>query len=82
VSNAVLQLGVDKDGKVWQVDLSVPGHACTIASSDSAANAMLQEYRFDGTRLRLRTKGTHPCETFAWDVDLTVPVFATGPAGR
>ena len=42
VSNAVLQLGVDKDGKVWQVDLSVPGHACTVAASDKEAHAMLQ----------------------------------------
>jgi hypothetical protein len=77
VSNAVLQFGVDKDGKVWQIDLSVPGHACTIASSDQEAKALLQDYQFDGTRLRLKTKGSHPCERLAWDVDLTLPVFAS-----
>ncbi len=30
-SHAVLQLSVDRDLKVWQVDMSVPGHTCTIA---------------------------------------------------
>jgi hypothetical protein len=81
VSNAVLQFGVDKDGKVWQIDLSVPGHTCTIAASDKEAKALLQDYRFDGTRLRLKTAGAHACERLAWDVDLTVPVFATGSPG-
>jgi len=82
VSNAVLQFGVDKDGKVWQIDLSVPGHACTIASSDVEAKALLQDYLFDGLRLRLRTKGAHPCEKFAWAVDVAVPVFEVGVSGR
>lgn len=81
VSNAVLQFGLDKDGKVWQIDLAVPGHSCTIAASDREATALLPGYRFDGTRLRLKSKGSHPCERFAWDVDLAIPVFATG-AGR
>jgi hypothetical protein len=91
VSHAVLQLGVDKDGKVWQVDLSVPGHACTVAATDKEAGAMLQEYQFDGTRLRLRAKGSFTCQMnspgvpnprFGWDVDLAVPVFALGGPGR
>jgi hypothetical protein len=82
VSNAVLQFGVDKDGKVWQVDLSVPGHTCTIAASDQEATALLQDFRFDGTRLRLKTKGKHSCERLAWDVDLTLPIFATGSPAR
>jgi hypothetical protein len=82
VSHAVLQFGVDKDGKVWQVDLSIPGQTCTIAASDVEAKALLQDYRFDGTRLRLKTKGKHPCERLAWDVDLTLPVFATGSPPR
>ena len=82
VSHAVLQLGIDTDAKVWQVDLSVPGHACTIAGSDREAKAVLQEYQFDGARLRLKSKGTHPCEKFGWDVDVTTPVFAAGAAGQ
>jgi hypothetical protein len=79
VSHALLQLGVDKDGKVWQVDLAVPGFACTIAGSDREANVLLQEYRFDGSRLKLRAKGTHSCEKFGWDIDVTTPVFAVVP---
>lgn len=82
VSHAVLQFGVDKDGTVWQIDLSVPGHSCTIAASDQEAKAVLQEYRFDGTRLRLKSKGTHTCEKFGWDVDLTLPVFTAAAPGR
>jgi hypothetical protein len=82
VSHAVLQLGIDKDAKVWQVDLSVPGYACTIAASDREANVVLQEYQFDGARLRLKSKGTHPCEKFGWDIDVSIPVFATGAQGR
>ena len=84
VSNAVLQFGVDKDGRVWQVDLSIPGHGCTIAGSDREARAALQDYQFDGRRLRLKAKGSHVCDinargvanpTFTWDVDLSLPVF-------
>jgi hypothetical protein len=81
-SNAVIQLGVDKNWKVWQVDMSVPGHACTIAGSEREVKAALQEYRFDGTRLRLRGKGSFVCEMntpgvpnrrYGWDLDLDVP---------
>jgi hypothetical protein len=35
--SAILQLTVDKEGTVWQVDLSLPGHTCTIAASDVEA---------------------------------------------
>jgi hypothetical protein len=78
--DAVLQLGIDKDATAWQVDLAVPGHTCTIAGSDREAKAMLQEYRFDGTHLRLKAKGSHSCEQFSWDIDLSIPVIA--PKGR
>ena len=83
-SHAVIQLGVDKNWKVWQVDMSVPGHACTIAGSEREVKAALQEYRFDGTRLRLKGKGSFVCEMntpgvlnrrYGWDLDLDVPVF-------
>src|SRR5262252_2391859 len=32
--SAVLQLTIDRAGTVWQIDLSLPGHTCTIAASD------------------------------------------------
>jgi hypothetical protein len=81
--SAVLQLTVDKDLKVWQVDLSLPGHTCTIAESDRDAKNLLQELQLSGKRVRLKSKGSHVCdlkslgmpkETYEWDVDLDIPV--------
>jgi len=83
-SNAVVQLSVDKDLKIWQVDMSVPGHSCTIAASEGDVKSVLQDYRFDGRRLRLKSKGSFVCDMkslgipnqrFGWDLDLDVPVF-------
>jgi hypothetical protein len=77
--NAVLQLTVGQDRRVWQVNLSLPGHTCTIAESDRDANKALQQFQFDGTHLRLKTDGSHVCDmkfmgipdqTFRWTVDL------------
>jgi hypothetical protein len=81
--SAVLQLTVDQEGTVWQVDLSLPGHTCTIAASDVEARDVLQMFQFDGQRVRLRGQGSHVCDmrslrianqTFEWDVDLDVLV--------
>jgi hypothetical protein len=81
--SAVLQLTLDQDSHVWQVDLALPGHTCTIAESDRAAKSALQEFQFDGKRLRLRGNGSHVCDmrfmgipnqTFNWNVDLDSPV--------
>lgn len=81
--SAVLQLTVDDHSNVWQVDLSLPGHTCTIAESDREAKNAMQEFQFDRKRLRLRGKGSHVCDmrslgipnqAFAWDVDLDTPV--------
>jgi len=30
-ASGVIQLSVDKDFKLWQVDMAIPGHSCTIA---------------------------------------------------
>jgi hypothetical protein len=77
--SAVLQLTVDKSTTVWQVDLALPGHTCTIAESDRDAKNALQDFAFDGKHVRLRGKGSHVCDmrllkipdqTFTWDVDL------------
>ena len=80
-SNAVIQLGMDKDFKVWQVDMSVPGHACTIAHLEPDLKRILQEYQFDGRRLRLKSKGSFVCDMkpvyrrYGWDFDVDIPVF-------
>ncbi len=85
---AVLQLTVDKNSTVWQVDLSLPGHTCTIAESDRAARNALQAFQFDGGRLRLKGKGTHACDMaslkvpnrkFEWDLEFEAPVVKRGP---
>jgi hypothetical protein len=86
--NAVVQLTVDRDATVWQIDLSLPGHTCTIAESDRHAREALQEWTFDGTRLRLTGRGSHVCDlrslglpnqTFRWDLDVDIPVVLNAP---
>jgi hypothetical protein len=74
--HAVIQLGVDSAGKVWQIDLALPGHSCTVAASDKEAAALMQAYSFNGQRLRLTSKGTHSCEKLSWSTDVELPVFA------
>ena len=87
-SNATIQLSVDKDFKVWQVDMSVPGHACTIAPYDADVAKFLQDYQFDGKKIRLRSKGSYTCDMkfmgipnqqFAWDVNLALLVYQKLP---
>lgn len=88
-SNAVVQLTVDKDFKVTQVDMAVPGHTCTIAPSDPEVKNFLQRYQFDGKNLKLKSKGSYVCDMkfmgipnqkFSWDMDLSIPVFEKMPA--
>jgi hypothetical protein len=83
-SYAVIQLSVDKDSKVWQVDMSVPGHACTIAPFEQEVKTFLQDYQFDAKKLRLKSKGSYVCDMkfmgianpkFGWDIELNTPVF-------
>jgi hypothetical protein len=82
--NAVIQLTVDKDSKVTQVDMAVPGHTCTIAPFEDEVKSLLQSYRFDGKNLKLKSKGSHVCDMkfleipnqkFGWNIDLSIPVF-------
>jgi len=84
-SNAVIQLSVDSNFKVWQVDMAVPGHTCTIAPYEPDVKKFLQNYQFDGTNLRLTSRGSYLCDmkfmgipdqNFAWNIDLTATVFA------
>ncbi len=83
-SHAVIQLSVDAAHKVWQVDMSVPGHSCTIAPFEQDVKAFLQKYQFDGKKLTLKSKGSYTCDmkfmgipnqNFVWDIDANVPVF-------
>ena len=83
-SYAFIQLSVDQSSKVWQVDMSVPGHACTIAPFEQDVKNFLQDYLFDGKNLRLKSKGSYVCDMkfmgipnqkFGWDIDLKTAVF-------
>jgi hypothetical protein len=83
-SYAMIQLSVDKDFKVWQVDMSVPGHGCTIAPYEKDVATFLQDYQLDGKNLRLKSKGSYVCDMkfmgipnqkFGWEIDLRTEVF-------
>ena len=81
---AVVQLAVDKKFHLWQVDMSIPGHACTIASTRQELERFSSGYTFDGKTLKLKSKGTYTCDMsaikvpnqkFGWEIDLTTSVF-------
>jgi hypothetical protein len=83
-SYAFIQLSVDQNSKVWQVDMAVPGHACTIAPYEQDVKNFLQNYQFDGKKLTLKSKGSYDCDMkfmgipnqkFGWDIDLNADVF-------
>jgi hypothetical protein len=83
-SHAVIQLSVDQNSRVWQVDMSIPGHTCTIAPFEKDVTAFLQDYQFDGKNLKLKSKGSYVCDmkfmgvpnqTFNWDLDLHAAVY-------
>ncbi len=86
-SYAVIRLSVDKNAKVWQVDMYVPGHTCTIAPFEPDVKSFLQDYQFDGKRLRLKSKGSYMCDMkflgipdqkFGWDFELNTIVIEKG----
>ena len=84
-SFASLQLSVDRDFTVWQVDMAVPGHSCTIAPFEADVQKFLQTYQADVHHVSLKSAGSYVCDmkfmglanqTFRWDVDLDLSVFA------
>jgi hypothetical protein len=86
--SATLQLAVDSSRVVRQVNLTMPGYGCTVAIRDQDLKNFLQEYQFDGKKLRLRSKGSFACDMkstgggtpkFSWDLDLNTPVFSLAP---
>jgi hypothetical protein len=83
-SRTVIQLSLDQNFKVWQVDMSVPGHSCTIAPFEPDVKTFLQGYQFDGKNLKLKSKGSYVCDMrvlgipnqkFSWDIDLDAAVY-------
>jgi hypothetical protein len=82
--HAALVLFLDKDRRLTQVNLSyvVPGATVgrTVAWKPDELQRFASAYRFDGQRLRLRSRGVYRESgserlTLSWDVDLDLPVF-------
>jgi hypothetical protein len=83
---AALVLFLDKDNKIWQANLSyvIPGTtvARTVAWKPEELKKYFSNYKFDGKRLILKSKGSYT-ETesgkekmrMSWNVDFNLPVF-------
>src|SRR5262245_35403354 len=82
---AILQLTVDPNGTVSAMDLALPGRPCAIVQTGDDARRAVQQFEFDGARLRLKSKAFSICDLkvegvpsqrFEWDVTLDTPVVA------
>jgi hypothetical protein len=82
---AALVLYMGKDHKIWQANLSyvVPGAtvARTVAWKPEELEKYFSDYKFDGKRLMLKSKGNysesekgHEKLRLSWEVDLNLPV--------
>jgi hypothetical protein len=84
-SRAALHFLLDKDSKLSNASLEVPGLTCTIVVEASTAAAAVQTFRFDGRQLQVKARGATVCDLTAikggtrpisWDVDVNIPAFA------
>jgi hypothetical protein len=84
---AALVLTFDKDHKLSNVNMAVPGHTCTIAWKPAEIERFAPGMQFDANRLKLASKGSYACDmvsigagiqVFHWNVDLDIPVFPKG----
>lgn len=82
---AILQMTIDPQRNVSGIDLALPGHPCAVAQTSQDAARAVQQFEFDGTRLRLKSKAFSICDLkveglpsqrFEWDVELDTPVVA------
>jgi len=84
-SYAAFVLYIGKDNKIWQTNLSYVVAGATVARTVAWKPEELQkyfsDYRFDGKRLVLKSKGRysepekgHEKLRLSWDVDLNLPV--------
>lgn len=86
---AYLILFIDKSNQIWQVNLTVvlPGKtvAQTIAWRPEELKRFASNYSFDGSRLKLKSKGSYPEQTPAtltWEVNLDLPVLLKKSANK
>jgi hypothetical protein len=84
-SYAAFVLYMGKDNRIWQANLSYVAPGVTVARTVAWKSEELQkyfsDYRFDGKRLVLKSKGIysesekgHEKLRLFWDVDLNLPV--------
>lgn len=75
---------IDEDNQVLQVNMSLPGYACTIMHEQPDLDRLMRGQRIEDDRLRLRSKGSFECSfiarsspanTFHWNFDVDLPVF-------
>ena len=79
-SHAKVILTTDKDNNVLQIDISMPGSSCTIASSEYDINSFLEKYTYSDEKLTMKSSGSYECgapvnKTFTWEFDIDIPVF-------
>jgi hypothetical protein len=83
-SRAVLHFLLDKDAKLSNASLEVPGLTCTILEDPATARNAVQVYQNDGKRLQVKAKGSSMCDlasiggakhSMNWDVDVNIPLF-------
>lgn len=81
-----LVLFIDKDNKIWQVNLTfvIPGQTVvrTVAWKPEELKQFSSHYFYDGKRLKLQNKGNYKDSssekapvTLKWDVNVDIPVF-------
>ena len=84
--HTILVLFIDKDNKIWQVNLTyvIPGTtaARTVAWKAEELKNFSSDYLYDGKRLKLKSKGNYnepdsqkDSVNLTWDVNLDLPVF-------
>ena len=85
-SRAALHFLLDKDSKLSNASLEVPGLTCTIVVDASTATTAVQAFQFDGRQLQVKARGASVCDLTAikggkrpitWDVDVSVPVVVS-----
>ena len=81
----ILQITVDPNGAVSAMDLALPGRPCAVAQTSQDSARAVQQFEFDGARLRMKSKAFSICDLkvegvpsqrFEWDLTLDTPVVA------
>lgn len=77
-------LNIYEGNKVGHVDITLPGSSCTVTPFQNQVPGFLQDYLFEGRRLRLKSRGSFVCfamfpeipnQTYQWEFDVELPVF-------